>query len=286
MLRRRHGSDPPRRVWPPPQPAGPAATSQIGETAAPARRRRHGHDGAVTAVAPPSPASLPDARGRSHTAAARTSQRISGLLAVSAVALVLTHWLRLLPLGYPAPGATRWEDFVDLLTPYVVAGPMLVVLVRVGASRRAWTAALAGCALFVQGHGVHLSANSISYAQGDAAPTYLWDEVIGHVLWFIGLTVLVVAVAHSVRAAPLNAGGLSCGLAVLVGATWAANVVEAGQAGLGAVLAGCLVGYGWCTRDGAPGRLLLLAFVLSLVLVSAWGFWQGGFPQPSELGWL
>lgn len=29
------------------------------------------------------------------------------LLALSATALVLTHWLRLLPLGYAAPGATR-----------------------------------------------------------------------------------------------------------------------------------------------------------------------------------
>ena len=75
-------------------------------------------------------------------------------------------------------------------------------------------------------------------------------------------------------------------LALLVGTTWAANVVEAGQAPLGAALATGLVGYGWWTRDRAPGRLLVLACSLSLALVLGWGLWHGGYPQPSELGWL
>lgn len=215
-----------------------------------------------------------------------TAQRVAGLLAGAAVAIVLTHWLRLLPLGYHAPGETRWEDFADLLTPFVVAGPMLAVLARASAGRRTWTAALAGAGLFVQGHGVHLSANSISYARGDAAPAYLWDEVIGHALWFVGLTVLAVAVAHAVRPLPLRAGPVAVVLALAVGVTWAANVVEAGHVPLGAALAAGLVVYGWRTRDRAAGGLLLLAFSLSLALVAAWGVWQAGFPQLSELGWL
>lgn len=208
------------------------------------------------------------------------------LLAAAALALVLTHWLRILPLGYQAPGRTRWEDFADLLTPYVVAGPLLVVLARVGAGRRTWTAALAGAALFVQGHGVHLSANSISYARGDAAPAYLWDEVVGHALWFVGLIVLVVAVAHAVRPLPVPLGPGAVLLAVAVGATWAVNVVEAGHVPLGAALGAGLVVQGWRTRDHAVGRLSATAFTVSLVLVGLYGAWQRGFPQPSELGWL
>jgi hypothetical protein len=105
------------------------------------------------------------------------------LLAASAVAMVLTHWLRLLPLGYAAPGATRWEDYADFLTPYVVAGPALVVLSRVGASRRQWVAALVGCGLFVQGQGLHLSANSIAYASAPSSPptcgTRRWGTTCG-----------------------------------------------------------------------------------------------------------
>lgn len=212
--------------------------------------------------------------------------RVPALLAASAVAMVLTHWLRLLPLGFHAPGQTRWEDFADLLTPYAVAGPLLAVLARVGAGRRTWTAALVGGALFVQGHGVHLSANSISYARGDAAPTYLWDEVVGHALWFVGLAVLLLAVAQAVRRIPLTLGPVAVGLALAVGGTWAVNIVEAGHVPLGAVLAGALVARGWRTRGHVAGRLMATAFAASLVLVAAYGLWQRGFPQPSELGWL
>ena len=208
------------------------------------------------------------------------------LLAASAVAMVLTHWLRLLPLGYAAPGATRWEDFVDLLTPYVVAGPALAVLARTGAGRRDWTLALLGAAVFASGHGMHLSANSISYASGPADPAYLWDEQVGHHVWFAGLTLLLVVVVRSVESLPLQAGPVAVPLAVLVGLTWAANVIEGGAVPFGATLAAGLVAYGWRTRASAAGRLLTLAFGLSLGLVAAYGVWQGGFPQPSELGWL
>ena len=121
------------------------------------------------------------------------------LLAASAVAMVLTHWLRLLPLGYAAPGATRWEDFVDLLTPYVVAGPALAVLARTGAGRRAWVAGAPRRGDVHLRPGLHLSANSISYASGPADPAYLWDEQVGHHLWFAGLTLLLVVVVHAGR---------------------------------------------------------------------------------------
>lgn len=208
------------------------------------------------------------------------------LLAFSAVAMVATHWLRLLPLGFAAPGATRWEDFVDLLTPYVVAGPALVVLARVGTGRRSWALAVLGTAVFTSGHALHLSANSISYASGDAHPAYFWDEQVGHHLWFAGLTLLLVVTVRAVRDLPLPAGPWAEALAVLVGLTWAANVVEGGAVPFGSALAAGLAAYGWRTRHRPTGRLLALAFGLSLVLVAAYGLLQGGFPQPSELGWL
>ena len=208
------------------------------------------------------------------------------LLAASAVALVLTHWLRLLPLGYGAPGATRYEDFVDLLTPYVVAGPMLLVLARTRASQQAWAVALLGAAAFVQGHGLHLSANSISFASGPQPPAYLWDEQVGHHLWFAGLTLLLVVVVRAVTPLGLHASPGAIVLAAFVGLTWAANVIEGGAVPFGSALALGLAAHGWRTRRGATGRLLLVTFVISLVLTAAYGLWRGGFPQPSELGWL
>ena len=208
------------------------------------------------------------------------------LLAASALAMVLTHWLRLLPLGFAAPGATRYEDFVDLLTPYLVAGPALAVLARTGASRRSWGLALLGAAAFTQGHALHLSANSIAFASGDAPPAYLWDEQVGHHLWFAGLTLLLVVLVQQVRSLPLRVGPAAGSLAGLVGLTWAANVIEGGAVPFGASLAVGLTAYGGRLRASAPGRLLALAFGLSLALVAAYGLRQGGFPQPSELGWL
>jgi len=207
------------------------------------------------------------------------------LLGVSAVALVATHWLRLLPLGFEAPGATRYEDFVDLLTPYAVAGPALAAMAAVGADRRTWALALLGAGAFTQGHGVHLSANSIRHAVGPVAPIDLWDEGVGHWIWFVGLALLTAAVAHAV-ADSASARPWGTVLAALVGLTWAANVVEAGVVPLGALLACGLAAQGWRLRTTPTGRLLLLAFGLSLALVAAWGAWWGGFPQPSELGWL
>ena len=208
------------------------------------------------------------------------------LLATSAVAMVLTHWLRLLPLGYPAPGQTRYEDFVDLLTPYVVAGPALVVLARTGTGRRGWALALLGAMVFTQGQGLHLSSNAISFTLGPENPAYLWDEQVGHHLWFGGLTLLLVVVVHQVARLPLRIGGKSLALAALVGLTWAANVVEGGAVPFGAALAVGLTAYGWRLRHTDTGKLLMLAFGWSLLLVAAYGVWQGGFPQPSELGWL
>jgi hypothetical protein len=208
------------------------------------------------------------------------------LLVLGTVAMIATHWLRLLPLGYPAPPAVRYEDFVDLLTPYVVAGPLLAVLGRLGAPPRTWAAALLGTALFTQGQGLHLSANSIVFALGKQNPADLWDEHVGHHLWFAGLALLVLVVARRVRELSLPAGPLAYGLAALVALTWAANVVEGGAVPLGTALAAALAGEGWRTRDAASGRLLAGAFALSLLLVAAYGLWQGSFPQPSELGWL
>ena len=167
-----------------------------------------------------------------HVPALPAGRRTVRLLAAAAVALVLSHWLRLLPLGFQAPGATRYEDFADLLTPYVVAGPALAALAATGASRRTWTVALLGAAAFVQGHGIHLSANSIRHAVGPVAPVDLWDEQVGHWIWFVGLTALTAAVVHAV-AATVPAARWGPVLAGLVGLTWAANVVEAGMAALG-----------------------------------------------------
>jgi hypothetical protein len=192
----------------------------------------------------------------------------------------LTHHLGALPGGLgPAGGATRWVDWLDLLTPYAVVGTALVALAAAGADRRGWWLALLGAGAYVQGHAVHLAANSIGNARGDAAPVHLWDEVIGHWLWYAGAALLVVALARSLRLPVTTA---SVVLAVATGVTWTTNALE-GTTAIGSLLvAGALSAWGWRRRSEGTGRLLIVAFGLSALLLGAYGLWHWGFPAPSE----
>ena len=202
-------------------------------------------------------------------------------VACLALAYNVTHHLGALPGGLgAAPSATRWVDWLDLLTPYLVVGLALLALATAGTDRRGWWLALLGAGAYVHGHAVHLAANSIGNVRGDAAPVHLWDEVLGHWIWYAGFAVLVVALA---RVVVLRASPVPAALAVGTGITWTTNALE-GTTAVGSLLvAAGLAAWGWRRRGEGTGRLLLLAFGTSAVLLAAYGVWQGGFPAPSEL---
>jgi hypothetical protein len=200
--------------------------------------------------------------------------------ALCALAYSLLHHLGALPGGLgDAGGGTRWVDWIDLLTPYAVVGAALAALATAGTDRPGWWTALIGAGAYVQGHGIHLAANSISNVRGDAPPTHLWDEVLGHWIWYGGAGLLVLAL---VRAVGLRVTPLALLLALGTGLTWTTNALE-GTTGPAALLAAAgFAVYGARRRDGT-GRLLVVAFGTSVLLLTAYGLWQGGFPPPSEL---
>ena len=203
-------------------------------------------------------------------------------VAVWAIAYNLLHHLGALPVGLgDAGGGTRWVDWGTLLTPYIVVGSALAALRAAGTDLRGWMIALLGAALYVQGHGINLAANSISNARGDAAPAYLWDEVVGHWLWYAGFALLVVALA---RVVDLPARRVSVFLAVATGLTWTTNALEGTTAVRSLTVAAALAGWGWQRRSEGTGRLLLAAFGTSTALLAVYGLWHLGFPAPSELG--
>lgn len=185
---------------------------------------------------------------------------------------------------------TRFADWVDLATPFAVVLPLLWFLWSQRPAPRWWLVAAIGTILYVEGHGIHLSSNSIgNVAASDAAPArtldtiHVWDEVVGHYLWYAGLAVLVTACAASARGRTLGVplpllllGGAACGL------TWATNGLEGGTAIASlAVAAVALVPA--VRRQGGLAPALAAAGATAFVILAAYGIVHGGFPQPSSL---
>ena len=176
-------------------------------------------------------------------------------------------------------GDTEWADWVDLLVPYAVVGTALAVLLAARAERRAWLLAAIGAVIYVQGHGIHLAANSIGNARGDAPPVHLWDEVVGHYIWYGGLYLLIAAL---VLVTPPVTSPWRWPLAALFGLTIATNGVEGGTPVFTLLIA--VVYLGWGVRRRSD--LLLCAFGVTTALMLGWGTYHQGFPQFSELGWI
>ncbi len=158
---------------------------------------------------------------------------------------------------------------------------------------------------YVQGHGLHLAANSIArLLQGMEETnvfkaTYLFDEVISHFIWIAGLYLIsfsLILLAWRLSFQPLFRKSMvfvSAG-AILYGFTYTLEAIE-GQtvifafpaAILGFLIA--LILYRRAKRENSRNPILLFfmgAYLLSILLFSYWGISQSGFPQFSELGWV
>jgi len=208
-------------------------------------------------------------------------------------------WLVLLAIGYPVThhigtlfaglgdvGSTdtRWADWIDLITPYVVTGAAAGALRAARASRLTWMVFWFAAVLYTQGQGIHLAANSVGNAV-PGQPAYLWDEHVRHYLWYIGFALIVATLAATVSERRYRGGVGAHLLALLVGFTNFTNCVEGQTPILGIATAVLFAGWGFVTRDGL-GRVLLTGYGFSLLLFAGFGIWQGGFPEFSTLGWI
>ena len=186
-------------------------------------------------------------------------------LVISAGTYVVAHHLGLLPGGLgAAPDGTQWADWVALVVPFVVLVPAAMVLREAGAAPKLWVLFGVGCVIYAWGQGMHLSANSVNNAS--PGPTaHLWDEVVGHLVWYTGAALVLAAVARTMpgRQRP---GVIGYALAVLVGLTWATNALGGGTEWLSLVVALWAVGFGWVHRDEL-GVTLLVGFLPSIALI-------------------
>ena len=217
----------------------------------------------------------------------RHARSFGGWLVLFAVSYAVFHHAGTFFTGLGEVGDTRWADWIDMLTPYLVTGTVGGTLLGAGAGPGTWVLLWFGTVVYTQGHGVHLAGNSIGNTMSQPHPdvVYLWDEVVGHYVWYAGLALLVAALALAVADRRPRGGLLAYLLAVLVGVTNTTNSIEGQTPWLGIATAAVFAMWGLFTRDGM-GRYLLTSYGVSLALLVAFGVWQGGFPEFSELGWI
>lgn len=226
---------------------------------------------------------------RSHV---RVGGRDSKLTAGSAAARAVAAFVASVLVFHHLPalaGATA-GDAVDLATPFAVVGSAALALARLPASRAAIALGLVAALLYVDGHGIHLAANSIHHEPlvGDAETVaHFWDERFGHSEWHLGWFGLVGVLCLADRGARTRVGrGLGAGVALVLGFTLFTSTVEGGTWWLELVAA---AGFAvWAARDRRPLlTAFAAAFALAALLIGVWAAWHGGsVPEFSDVGWL
>jgi hypothetical protein len=178
-------------------------------------------------------------------------------------------------------------DWIDLATPFAVVGASAVLLR--GSPPLVVSVAVVGALLYVNGHGIHLAANSIGYERlsGEARDiAHFWDEEWGHIQWHLGWFVLILGFCLAERTRPIAVDRpLAAASAILLAATLFTSTVEGGTWWLELAAAAVFVPWALLAR-----RPLLLAFAaafgLCALAIGSWALWWGGVPQFSDLGWI
>jgi hypothetical protein len=213
-----------------------------------------------------------------------TARGIERRLGLFAVAVIVGHHTGTLLGSLGGPGDTRWADWVDLALPYAVVGIAAAALAAARPGRRQWVLLAGAGLLYTQGHGIHLAANSIANVE-PSDTVHLWDETVGHWLWYSGLALIVATLAWGLDAVPSPRNAWSAALTLAFGLTIFTNCVEGGTAALGLLSGAVFVVWGFRRRGRLP-ELLVPTYGVTLACLVGWGLYWGGFPQFSELGWI
>lgn len=163
-----------------------------------------------------------------------------------------------------APDGTQWADWLDLAVPWLVLTPAALTLREAQATPRTWVLFGVGAVAYCTGHGIHLSANSIGN-QRPGPTAHLWDEVVGHQIWYLGVALVLAALAATMvgRPRPPLAGHV---LAVAAGLTWASNAVGGGTVVFSLLVAAAASAFGWLHRREL-GLTLLVGYLPAVVVL-------------------
>lgn len=227
---------------------------------------------------------------------------------LSLVFFILLVFLRI---PFPPYPLMSYQDAFDLLTPLVLI-PVYWLLFKIGTNGEPrfaeQIAFMVLAALWVEGQGMHLGANSISNLIESLARnglidvtdsdifrlTYFYDELLGHFLWHIGVLGLAAMLMYREWRQPAGVpttwwatilAGIIYGFTLFV-------ITNEGQTvpiGFPFAILVTLFSLVWGRKKLARQPLLAFFFVTCLVaslFYIGWGLYWGGFPEFGEVGLL
>jgi hypothetical protein len=193
-------------------------------------------------------------------------------------------------------------DAFDIFTPLILI-PLYWLLFRIDADKTPSLTEVLILLLFVafwvEGQGMHLSANSIGHllkgmeSSDTYSLAYFYDEVLSHYMWHFGIFGLSALVVFRQLRNPFTEKQAILWVLILAGIihgfTLFVIVVEGGTALLGVpfVILVTLFGLIWGRKRFSQQPLLFFFFVTCLVstlLFIGWGIYWGGLPEFSEIG--
>jgi hypothetical protein len=224
----------------------------------------------------------------------------------SAVFFLLLIFFRIPLPFYPL---MSYQDALDLLTPVVLIPLYWLMFRYTGGEKSSLGQEIAFmilAALWVEGQGMHLAANSIdNLIEGLARQqvidilgteiyqlTYFLDEHLSHYLWHIGVMGLAALLMYMdwKRTEGIATQWWAAILAGLIyGFTLFCIFLEGQTVALGLpfILVVTLLGLFWWRRQMAHKPVLAFFFLSCLVATVffiGWGLYWGGFPQFTEVG--
>jgi hypothetical protein len=186
-------------------------------------------------------------------------------------------------------------DALDLLTPVVLMPVYLLILRRASKEAQAMLIFVLISAVWVEGQGMHLAANSIGhhFLSDDALQlTSFYDETLSHYIWHFGImamaALLMLVEARSGVQIDLEGRGWMYAGAILYGFTFFLIVIEGVTVPMGLPFAVVVSIYGisrWKKR-GPIATFLTVGSLVAVLFFLGWGLYWGGFPEFSEVGIL
>jgi len=227
---------------------------------------------------------------------------------LSLVFLLLLIFLRI---KFPLYPLVSYQDVFDILTPLALI-PIYWLLFKYAANNKPSLgeeiAFLVLAAVWVEGHGIHLAANSIDNLSEALARsqimnitasdiyhlTYFFDEHLGHYVWHIGTLGLAALLIYREWRKPAGSATVwwAATLAgVIYGFSYFCIFVEGQTVALGLPCALIFVLFAVIWGRGRLAQQPVLAFffvtcLVALLLFTIWGLYWGGFPQFTDLGWF